>query len=140
MRNFSDLVSWFDPTKCPHLSKNGILYHTPKVGLSCKIPDPCKDNFSLRKRMYLGSKLLFAILTFITWLKCGPLQTLLSLQINKWWARSLRQVEPLMDGQAEYISTHERPVLSTNPKSFWSSWAHHLMLKFPFMEKFSLRF
>lgn len=44
----SDLVSWFDTTKYPHLSKNGlggflgILCRPPKVELSCKTPNPCE--------------------------------------------------------------------------------------------------
>lgn len=45
-----------------------------------------------------------------------------------------------MDGQAEYTNTHERTILSTYPKSLWSSWAHHLISKILFVKDFFLKF
>lgn len=45
-----------------------------------------------------------------------------------------------MDGQGEYINTHERTIWSTHLKLFWSSHVHYLMSNIPFVEEFSLVF
>ena len=44
-----------------------------------------------------------------------------------------------MDEQAEYVSVHERQILSTHPKSLCSSWAHHVISKIILVEELSLK-
>lgn len=45
-----------------------------------------------------------------------------------------------MDEQAEYVSVHERQILSTHPKSLCSFWAHHVISNIILVEELSLKF
>lgn len=61
----SDLISLFNTTKCPYLSKNepegflGILCHVPKVDLSCKSPDPWEVQLLFQKKDVSGLQIAF---------------------------------------------------------------------------------